>query len=227
MSAEFNNYAPGYDAAMSNPLKRISGASQDDFLRPKVAKLLEMLAESTENVKFLDFGCGTGDFLRLLRGERADWQLEGTDISEAMLEEAQKKSSVMRSVRLFPTSELGLAPTYDVIAATCVFHHIPPAMWVENFSRMRQLLKPHGRFFLFEHNPWNPLTQVVVRMAEIDRNAVLLSAPTARRCMREAGFTGMRTEYLMFAPPRLGFARGVDDLLRKVPMGAQYVVEAV
>jgi hypothetical protein len=100
-------------------------------------------------------------------------------------------------------------------------------LWVENFSRVRQLLKAGGRLYLFEHNPWTPLTQVVVRMAEIDRNAVLLSAPTARRCMREAGFTGMRTEYLMFAPPRLGFARGVDDLLRKVPMAAQYVVEAV
>jgi len=227
MSAEFDEFASGYDAAMDHPLKKISGADQDDFLRPKVARLLEMLAQSIENVKFLDFGCGTGDFLRLLCGERADWQLEGTDISEAMLDEARKKSPVMRSVRLFPISELGHAPTYDVIAATCVFHHIPPAMWVENFSRVLQLLKPGGRFYLFEHNPWNPLTQVVVRMAEIDRNAVLLSAPTARRCMREAGFTGMRTEYLMFAPPRLGIARGVDGLLRNVPMGAQYVVEAV
>lgn len=45
MSKQFDKFAVGYDAAMSNPLKRISGKNQDDFLRPKIRKMLDFLGD--------------------------------------------------------------------------------------------------------------------------------------------------------------------------------------
>src|SRR5260370_8405317 len=41
--AEFDDYAHDYDAGMGNPLKRIAGTSQDDFIRVKVDWLLRDL----------------------------------------------------------------------------------------------------------------------------------------------------------------------------------------
>jgi hypothetical protein len=40
MSAEFDKFAHNYAAAMDNPLKKISGKTQDDFLWPKVNLML-------------------------------------------------------------------------------------------------------------------------------------------------------------------------------------------
>jgi SAM-dependent methyltransferase len=94
--AEFDSYAHDYGAGMEDPIKRAFGSSADIFLQVKVGWLLDYLkvnfpayAESPNNVSLLDFGCGAGDFIRLLRKNGFKGQVSGCDISPKMIEEAK------------------------------------------------------------------------------------------------------------------------------------------
>jgi len=229
MSAEFDKFAHDYAAAMDNPLKKISGKTQDDFLWPKVNLMLDFEnIGSNSEMRVLDFGCGTGDFLKLLSSVRPNWSLEGTDISLGMLEEANRRFLQANSPipRLFLAESLLQQDQYDIIIASCVFHHIPPADWKKNFEIIAKLLKPKGQFFLFEHNPWNPFTQLIVKTSKIDENAVLLSSRKALSIIKKSGFHTINIQYFMFLPPKLVFSKKIDWAFRKIPLGAQYFISA-
>src|SRR5208282_4801547 len=96
--AEFDAFAPNYDAGMDNPLKRLVGESADDFMALKVSWLLENLRraglvgerQSDDNLELLDYGCGAGLLLRHLRRAQFPGRLRGCDVSAAMLTEACK-----------------------------------------------------------------------------------------------------------------------------------------
>jgi SAM-dependent methyltransferase len=229
MSAEFDKFAHNYAAAMDNPLKKISGKTQDDFLWPKVNLMLEFKnIGCNSKMRVLDFGCGSGDFLRLLSSARPNWSLEGTDISSGMLEEANRRFLQAKGPipKLFLSESLLNQDQYDIIIASCVFHHIPPADWEKNFDIIAKLLKPKGHFFLFEHNPWNPLTQLIVKTSKIDQNAVLLSSRKALSIIKKAGFNTLNIQYFMFLPPKLIFSKKIDCAFREIPLGAQYFISA-
>ena len=83
-----------------------------------------------------------------------------------------------------------------------------------------------SRLYIFEHNPFNPVTTWVVKHTPIDRNAVLINAPTVRRGLRSAGFDQFLTRYLMFFPPRFTWLEPGESLFRRVPLGGQFVVRA-
>ena len=53
---------------------------------------------------------------------------------------------------------------------------MPPPERPGLYREVTRLLRPGGRLYVFEHNPWNPVAQWVVRHTPIDRDAVLLGA---------------------------------------------------
>jgi hypothetical protein len=83
-----------------------------------------------------------------------------------------------------------------------------------------------GRVVVFEHNPLDPVTRFVVACTPIDRDAILLHADEARRGLRAARFADIRTDYLMFLPPRLKHLAMLEAALGWLPLGAQYAVTA-
>lgn len=225
---EFDTFADGYDAAMSNPLKKVSGSNQDDFLRPKIELLCHAVGGVKPDFRVLDFGCGAGDMLRLLGEAKPGWQLEGSDVSAGMLAEARAKFSAWKipCPELFTVDQLSSRQPYDLIFASCVFHHIPPAEWLANAQQLHKSLKPDGKCIIFEHNPWNPFTQIIVRTSPIDENAILLSAPKMGRVLQSAGFGSADVRYFLFFPPRLGGLHKLEGYLGRVPLGAQYCLTA-
>jgi len=229
VSKEFDQFADGYDAAMNNPLKRISGKNQDDFLRPKIRKMLDFLGDRSSPTRLLDFGCGTGDFLRLLHEERPDWTLDGVDISPGMVDEARRRlqSHQIKDIQLYVSETLEGLKDYDIATASCVFHHIPPSEWLANFEKIYHVLGNGGLLFLFEHNPWNPATQLIVKTAEIDKHAILMPSSLSRQCIQKAGFSILNLSYFLYLPPRLPFAAQADHLLGHLPFGAQYFIAAL
>jgi SAM-dependent methyltransferase len=118
------------------------------------------------------------------------------------------------------------AGRYDVVTISAVLHHVAPPDRPVVYRNLLRMLKPTGRLYVFEHNPLNPVTVWVVKNTPIDRNALLVSAAGVRRGLRDAGFDGLRTRYLMFFPPRLTWLRGVEAALRWLPLGGQFVVRA-
>lgn len=226
--AEFDHYSPAYDAGMDDPLKRAAGADARAFLLPKLALLRRDVARRWPQpgtaLRHLDFGCGSADFLQLAATEKTGWQSEGCDISTGMLDEARHRWPHLASHtplwtignREFPVQ------AYDFITAICVFHHIPPAEWVENLKRLRAALRPGGRFYLFEHNPWNPVTRYIVRRAKIDQNAILLSPTTARHVFAQAGLAVAHCRHFLFVPPRWKTIAHGERLISSLPLGGQY-----
>lgn len=224
--AEFDEYAEGYAAGMEDPLKRALGLSAQVYLEIKADLLLRASESDKIPFRYLDFGCGTGGFLEILQERRPAWQLHGFDVSAGMLEKANERPALKHKV-VWTNQVEGLeAGSFDLITAICVFHHIEPAHWAAEFARIQRLLKPGGWFYLFEHNPWNPLCFWIVKNAEIDRHAVLLSPTLSQRCLKSAGYQPVELSHFLFVPPRLRLLRPMENLLRWLPLGGQYMVRA-
>ncbi len=228
--AEFDGYSSGYDAGLDDPVKRALGADAAAFLAPKLDLLLadtrRRFAATREPLRHLDFGCGTADFLHLASTRGTGWHSEGCDVSPGMITEAGRRWPQLGAavpLWLVGPEEFPVA-RYDVITAICVFHHIPPADWLENFARLRRALRPGGRFYLIEHNPWNPVTRLIVARARIDANAVLLSPRRSRALMQAAGFRDLTARHFLFLPPRWSALRGLEAGLGWLPLGGQYIL---
>jgi SAM-dependent methyltransferase len=234
MNPEFDAYSRNYNAGMDDPVKAAFGKSAEIFLLAKIELLFRYLrtlprfVPDNPDIHAIDFGCGAGDFLALLAEQGCRWQTEGCDISEGMLAEARLRHPTLRSRGTLWCCDPNRFPQsyYDIVTAVCVFHHIPPRDWSAWFSRLRTALRPGGLFVLFEHNPWNPVTRWIVSRAAIDRNAVLLSPPTACGAIEASGFQIDTVRYFLFLPPRYRAFRRVERLIAGLPFGGQYWVTA-
>jgi SAM-dependent methyltransferase len=230
MKTDFDAFARDYSAGMEDPIKVALGKSAAAFLLAKTRLLGRSLkrhpqfAPGNAAVRMLDFGCGTGDFLALMADQGFRWLMQGCDVSKGILAEAKRRHPELGLAgKLWLCDPDQFTPSdYDIITAVCVFHHIPSGEWQAWFSRLRSALRPGGLFFLFEHNPWNPLTRWIVSRTPIDRNSALLSPPTARRKMMAAGFSVEHARYLLFFPPRFQTLQRLDHFFSWTPFGGQY-----
>ena len=228
--AEFDEFADTYDAGMSNPLKRWVGHSAASYIDVKVRWLVRELCRQrcqslTYDCRLLDFGCGDGLFLDRLRHFGFGSRLCGADVSAAMLEAASRRFAGVRP-ELFPIRDgrIDLPDcTFDVVIVSAVLHHVAPAARSAVYAEVDRLLAPGGSCFVFEHNPFHPLVQLVVRTTSIDRGARLL-APSDVRSSMKAQRWRRRTRWLMPLPPRWTWMRSMETLCLRLPIGAQYVV---
>ncbi len=222
---EFDRLAENYRAGFDDPVKGWLGRSPQEFLRPKIERLLKLgKASSGRAMRLLDFGCGTGDFLAALSPETPDWELEGCDISDGMLAEAKRRYP-NPTFRLWNSAGVPWpAARYDIVTAVCVLHHVPPNDWRTTLDKLINALRPGGLLVVFEHNPWNPITSWMIRRTEVDRNAMLLSASTLENLLTATECKIVAKEFLLFFPPRCRWLLSAESHLRNVPFGGQYLI---
>src|SRR5262249_44564113 len=96
----------------------------------------------------------------------------------------------------------------------------------ETFASLLALSRPGGRVAVFENNPWNPGTRMVMRRIPFDRDASPLPAIRLRRLLRAAGFEVELTRHAFVFPNVLRRLRPLERWLAPAPIGAQYVVLA-
>ena len=96
----------------------------------------------------------------------------------------------------------------------------------QTLAMIRTLLRPRAHLALFENNPWNPGTRMVMRRIPFDRDAIPLSYLEARRRIKAAGFNVHSTRFLFCMPKALAPLRFIEPLFVNVPWGAQYYVLA-
>jgi 2-polyprenyl-3-methyl-5-hydroxy-6-metoxy-1,4-benzoquinol methylase len=230
----FDEYANDYSGGMEHPLKRMAGGSLEDFIEPKVRWLLSRIDRyceangvAPEQVNLLDFGCGDGIFLRILRRLGFTGTLTGCEDSEGMLDTARERWSDGAEpewVTLSADASVLAPGAFDFAVVSAVLHHIAVEERAGALDAIQKALKPGGRIVIFEHNPWNPVTRFVVRGTGIDHDAVLLSPMESRRLVTAAGMRVVERDYIMFLPPRMKWARKLEGLVRWLPLGGQYVV---
>ncbi|MGD0652969.1 MAG: class I SAM-dependent methyltransferase [Thermoguttaceae bacterium] len=233
--AEFDAYAAAYDEGIDNPIRRCVGGDPESFIEVKADWLLRRCNRlpyfyQGKNIKLLDYGCGTGIMLRVLRRLGFVGGLTGCDVSCEMLEQAKKQWPLDPLPELYPMKD-GLAPfddaKFDLIVVSSVLHHVPVDQRDRTYADIMRLLKPGGHVCVFEHNPYNPLTQWVVRHTPIDKNAVLLRPKEVREGLVKAGASRLETAYIMFLPPRFRSLRFFERYFYWLPFAAQYAVFAL
>ena len=220
---EFDEFSADYDSALAHGLA-VSGEDKNYFARGRIAWLancLWQLEERPESV--MDFGCGVGSAVPFILDLLAAKSILGVDISLKSLEIARRSSNSDRTQFLLfdqyqPEGRLDLA------FCNGVFHHIPLDERAAKLNYIYRSLRAGGLMAFWENNPWNPGTRYVMNRISFDRDAITLAPPEARRMLRAGDFDILRTDFLFIFPRMLGWFRGVEPFLSRLPLGAQYQV---
>ena len=222
--AEFDEYEHSYDEALDRGL-RLTGERKDYYARARLTWLRSYLdREAFQPGAVLDFGCGTGTGTALAYSILGRPQVTGVDVSAGLLAAASRHATdgvSFREVNALPATE-----AFDLALCNGVFHHIDPRERLGALAYIRQRLRPGGIFAMWENNPWNPGTRLVMRRVPFDRNATPLSPLEGRRLLSEGGFLVQRVAYLFYFPRALRVLRPIERLLTRVPLGGQYCVLA-
>jgi SAM-dependent methyltransferase len=215
--------AAEYDSMLGEGL-RLSGEGRLFFVQGRIRDLVQQLGSARPR-RILDFGCGIGDTSAALAEALPGAEVLGVDNAERALAHAASHHADPR-IRFEPLDAFRADASFDLCYVNGVFHHIRPEARAEALGRIRDALVPGGRLALFENNPWNPGTRLVMSRIPFDRDAVPLSAREARRLLETAGFRCARARFLFYFPRPLAFLRFLEPALVHIPLGAQYCVLA-
>lgn len=154
-------------------------------------------------------------------------QLTCLDASRRCLEIAEKRfPSCARYVHFDGTRIPFPAEHFGTAYAACVFHHDDHVEHSLLLRELRRVIRSDGKFFVFGHNPNNPLTVRVVNSCVFDENARLIRAAAMKKQMEAAGFGNVRIRYRIFFPHALRILRPLEMALSWLPLGGQYYVLA-
>lgn len=223
--SEFDQFAKDYDAALTRGIS-LSGESKDFFAEGRVAWLVRKLGPRAERItSILDFGCGTGTSCPILKRHFPRARVTGVDPSAESLEEA--RATVQRDGITFdvPDAVPG-QPAFDLVFCNGVFHHIPSAERDQAVRWIRDRMTPGGLFALWENNPLNLGTQLVMYRIPFDRDAEKVLPWNARKLLARQGFAIESTTYAFVFPSFLRWFRRWEPALSEMALGAQYQVLA-
>jgi SAM-dependent methyltransferase len=151
-------------------------------------------------------------------------RLHGIDIAAGVVEQATAQVP-KGNFQLYDGERIPFEDeVFDVAFTVCVLHHVPPTQWESLVSEMARVLKPGGLLYIFEHNPYNPLTRRAVNHCPFDEDATLLTRGRSHALMRSAGLDVADTRYVLFFPWEGSGFRAIESGLRWLPLGAQYFV---
>ena len=219
----FDEYAEDYDAALARGVS-LSGDSKLFFARRRIEWTADIVRQADAAPRrILDFGCGTGTSCPLLLDILDAESVVGLDTSAKSIA-AARAAHPHSQLEFQLVGARRLEAEIDLAFCNGVFHHIVPSERPSALECIRSALRPEGLFVMWENNPWNPGTRIVMRRIPFDRDAITLSASEARRLVSAAGFEVIRTDFLFVFPRFLRSLRWTEPHLSRLPIGAQYGV---
>jgi len=220
----FDGYADSYSDALRQGLA-VSGESQFFFAEKRInwfANRARALGCRPQSI--LDFGSGQGSSTRLLLDALGGSEAVGMDTSAALIATAKQSNTDARIKYLQIAASTRAEESFDCAYTNGVFHHIAIAERADACRFVFNSLRPGGLFALWENNPWNPGTRYVMRRIPFDRDAVTLTIPEAVGLASGVGFEVLDVDSLFFFPRQLRALRGLEPLLSRTRLGAQYMV---
>jgi SAM-dependent methyltransferase len=223
VSAEFDHYARGYSDLLRDPIRDRFAGNAGFFHERKWEIIREFLLDrrlEPASLSWLDVGCGEGDLLKL--AGRYFARAAGCDPSIEMI----RSCGVIESRQQPSPSELPFPDrSFDFVTAVCVYHHVHSHDRRLLTDSIRRVLRPGGLFCMIEHNPWNPVTRLIVKRCPVDRDAELLSARDASAVLQSAGIEVLETSYFLYFPrPIFSCMRGAEHRLRRLALGGQFAI---
>jgi SAM-dependent methyltransferase len=199
VAEDFDSLTDRYEAEINKAIS-FAGSEHAFYIDVKRDRLVELARShfgATGELDVLDLGCGMGAYHPGLEGVFGS--LHGVDVSARSIELATRKHP-------FVAYE-----SYDG-------NRLPYA---------DRVLRPNGMAVVFEHNPYNPATQYVVKSCEIDKDAILLRPGKLRGMFQRARFDDVITRTILSVPPKGSMLSAVDRAFGHLPFGAQYYLKAV
>lgn len=223
--AAFDEYAGDYDQALNKGVS-LSGESPDYFAEKRVeftASWLQALSVPGPR-RIADFGCGVGNSIPHFQRYFPQAELLGLDVSAASIERAREVHGSASNFLLL--DDAGALIERDLVYCNGVFHHIALRDRGEWVVRVRGMLASGGYLALWENNPWNPGTRMVMRRIPFDRDAIPLAPTETRAMLLRSGFDVLGIRFCFYFPKMLSALRGLERFWERVPLGAQYCVLA-
>jgi SAM-dependent methyltransferase len=224
MKNDFNKFAKEYNFLLNKQLKTYV----DDvslFAKYKVDICKKTFPRNPKLI--LEFGCGTGRNLPFLKSQFPEAKIYGFDISADSIKVAKKFNPDVSFIRI--NSKNFKLPTkikFDFIFVANVFHHIDPEIRRSTLTEIYNLLDNKGFLYIFEHNPWNPLTQKLVRECPLDVDASLIKMHEMRELLLSANFKITINKYTLFSKPNFKLFSLLENFFGWLPLGAQYFIQA-
>jgi ubiquinone/menaquinone biosynthesis C-methylase UbiE len=223
---DFDRLTESYEDKINGAIA-FAGMEHTFYIDVKRDHLLRLAAEhfgSTANLDVLDLGCGIGAYHQGL--ENRFRELHGTDVSSKSVEMAAEKHDFVHYASFDGVTLPYPDARFDVVFTICVMHHVPPAQWEGFVAEVARVLRPGGLALVFEHNPYNPATQYIVKSCDIDKDAVLLRPGRLRALFDNGSFKSVETRTILSVPPKGAFLTRVDRMFGRLPFGAQYYMSA-
>jgi len=223
----FDQLSSSYEELLRDPLRDRFTGRESMFFHRRKADLIRLFYRrrglATSDLRYLDVGCGKGTLLQLLRPDFE--QAAGCDVSEGMMRQIRPvagiETRVQKDALRIPFGDA----EFDLVTAVCVYHHVPPAARRTLTSEIGRVLRPGGIFCMIEHNPFNPVTRLIVSRTPVDADALLLRVAEGRQLASEAGLAPLEHDYFLYFPQVLYRYLGrLEAVLAKVPLGGQYAL---
>jgi SAM-dependent methyltransferase len=201
------------------------GLDHDFFTAAKADELVSLAERhlgDLQPVNALDVGCGIGLTERFLHGRLE--RVTGVDVAPGVLEVARETNPWAR-YELYDGTRLPFDDeSFGLAFAICVVQVVPKGRRAALITELTRVVRRDGLVVVFEHNPLNPLTQLVARRCTFGNNVEMLRIGTLRRLFEHSGLAVRDAGFMLVFPKRSSRLLALERHLCRVPLGAQYYV---
>lgn len=220
----FDIFAENYRNILNESLKN-SGYVSSYFAERKVVEILSHVKDETleSRLKILDLGCGDGLTAVYFRKYFSGSFISGLDISRECIEVSLNRNIANAE---FNTYNGKVIPynnsSFDIILLAGILHHLANRESRLNILReCYRVLRRDGILFIFEHNPYNPITLKIVNDCPFDDDAILIDCAELKKILGELGFKS-KFRFIVFLPEFVKRKEFFEKLLYWIPFGGQY-----
>src|ERR671934_346811 len=167
------------------------------------------LVEPQAGERILDLGCAAGAITHFLSELGA--KAVGVDAEPRAVDKARELFPGLEFVGADVATLPFADATFDKAVAADLVEHLDEETFRGMLRELQRVLRPGGSFTLYTPNPRHLIERLKARNLVLAQNPThigLRDAPTLERMLREAGFTGERSEW------RASFFRGLRTVER-------------
>jgi len=219
---EFDKFAHDFRKIHNHNLRK-TGYSSAFFAERKIREIARHVQNPKQSLTILDLGCGDGLCTAFLREYFPNSELQGLDVSEQSIQVAVRRDITGAKFTTYDGSQIPFKDgSFNIIMLAGVLHHVVEVQkQIHIIKECQRVLKREGMFFIFEHNPLNPITRRIVDDCPFDKNAKLINHIRMNKLIHLSGFkTSCR--FIIFLPAFLKKVAFLENLMWWLPVGGQY-----
>ena len=216
----FDSFEKNYNFELTNNLNQIPFQKNISHFAEQKIRIIHSKISTPHTI--LEYGCGIGRNIEFLISYFPDSIIYGTDISTASLNQAK---SMNKNAHFFHIDRLPNIK-FDLILVSDVLHHIQKEQLSNTLNSINKLLNRNGNIFIFEQNPYNPVTRYLVKTCIFDKDATLLTPKMLKKSLEIKGFKIKEVGFCFFFPSSFSLLHKYELSLTKLPLGGKYFIWA-